>query len=144
MTKRLAIAAFLAFAALIFTALSQNSGEIAVVVNKSVTDSSFSRSKLIDIYTMNKTNWKDGTKVCLIDVKGDNPAKQKFYDALGVPYSQVKKIWIRKQFSGQASPPRTYNTEEEALEQIAQTPGAIGYAPADKVGDELRVIAVIK
>jgi ABC-type phosphate transport system substrate-binding protein len=118
--------------------------QIAVIVNKSVSDTSFTYSKLIDVYTLNKTNWDGGERIKVCDFKGDNKLKTKFYAFIKIDYSRMQKIWLRKQFSGKAIPPRTYKTEEEVIEHVAATPGAIGYVSEHKVDSKVRVIARIE
>lgn len=114
--------------------------DIAVIVNKNVDEADFTKSKLQDIYSLNKRYWSDGTKIQVVDIKGESETKNKFYQLLGMPFDKVQKMWIRKLFSGKALPPKTFSDEKEVLEHVAKTPGAIGYVSSDKVDDSVKKI----
>lgn len=117
--------------------------QIAVIANKSVNEK-ITRQKLIDIYLLNKQYWEDGSKIVLYDIKGDRSIKDKFYSTLGMSRQQIQKTWLKKQFSGQADPPKTFRTQEEIIKYVANTPGAIAYISLDKVSDSVKILAKIK
>lgn len=129
---------------LLFTlGISEESKKIAIVVNKSVTDKVFDKNILSDIYTLNKQFWEDGSKVVVIDKKGEDELKRKFYKRLNLSVSKLQRIWIRKQFSGKGKAPKTCKTQKEIIAIIENTPGAIGYVYSDSVSNNVRVIATI-
>ncbi len=125
------------------TVTSEEDMQIAIIVNKSVPDKVIDKNILSDIYTLNKQYWGDGSKVVVIDKKGEDRIKALFYERLKLSSAQLQKIWIRKQFSGKGHAPMTYKTESEILKIIEDTPGAIGYISLDSVSSRVRVIATI-
>ncbi len=125
------------------TVTSEEDLQIAIIVNKSVPDKEIDKNILSDIYTLNKQYWDDGSKVVVIDKKGEDIIKSLFYERLKLSPAQLQKIWIRKQFSGKGHAPMTYKTESEILKIIEDTPGAIGYISLDSVNSRVRVIATI-
>lgn len=135
----------LAFMAIAFFAATwvEGEGQIAVIAHKSVATERMDLSRLTDIYTLNSQQWKDGSRVVVVDLKGTNPLKIEFYRYLKMTPPDMQKIWLRKQFSGKAVPPTPVNLEEEALQKVASTPGAIGYVRAELVTKDVQVIATL-
>ncbi len=136
------------FYILIFTfvvtlGISEESLSISIIVNKSVTDDNFDQNILSDIYTLNKQYWQDGSKVVVVDKKGEDQIKLEFYKRLNLSISKLQKIWIRKQFSGKGQAPKTFKTQREIVNSIENTPGAIGYVHSDSISNNVRVIATI-
>jgi ABC-type phosphate transport system substrate-binding protein len=118
--------------------------QIAVISNKYAKTGSIDQSRLLDIYTLNSQQWDDGYRIRVMDFKGNKPIKIAFYNYMGIKPSEMQKIWLRKQFSGKAIPPTTFNSEEDILDKVASTPGAIGYISADKVNEDVKVLMVIQ
>ncbi|MCG7947453.1 MAG: hypothetical protein N0C84_14020, partial [Candidatus Thiodiazotropha taylori] len=61
---------------------------------------------------------------------------------LGVFPHQLRRAWNRQIFSGMGQAPMKVNTEAEMLEQIENTPGAIGYLSEDKINERVRKLSV--
>lgn len=118
--------------------------QIYIIANKSVKDTNITKSKVIDIYTLNRLYWEDGSKIVLYDYKGDNSLKIKFFNFLNLSSANLQKIWLRKQFSGKAMPPRTYKTEKEIIEEVSSIPGAIAYVSTKNLPDNIIILAKIE
>jgi biopolymer transport protein ExbD len=138
-------AVFFCLLAILFVAVPNAHAQVAIIAHKSVSNSAVETKGLVDIFMLDMKNWSDGTKITVIDTRGENAAKTKLFSSLGVSYTEAKKIWIQKQFSGKALPPIATTSEQEALEKVASTPGAVGYISADKVElGKVKVLATIK
>ncbi len=131
------------FSFVITLGISEESKTISIIVNKSVTEDNFDQNILSDIYTLNKQYWQDGSKVVVVDKKGEDQIKLAFYKRLNLSISKLQKIWIRKQFSGKGQAPKTFKTQREIVNSIENTPGAIGYVHSDSISNNVRVIATI-
>lgn len=119
--------------------------QTVVIANESVSTKSLSVKELMDVYTLNKAHWDDGSRITVYDLKGGK-TKEAFLSALGMTDDELKRIWLRKQFTGKARPPRALSEEEEVLEAVARTPGAIGYVSERtyKTTRNVRIIARVK
>lgn len=117
--------------------------QVAVIAHKGVSVASVDASTLNNMYSLFK---KDigGAKLVLFDLKTDAPSKEKFYTFIGKPAAEVKKLWLRAQLTGSGNPPSNVNSEDEMVEKVASTPGAVGYVSQDKVSDKVKVLATIK
>ena len=131
--------------AIFFFALAARaaSGQIAVIVHHSVQTDILDKERLVDIYTLNSSLWDDKSKIHVVDIKGEPGIKKKFYQAMNISLRDMRRIWLRKLLSGKAVPPKTFNTQEEVVREVASSPGLIGYVDAAKVTKEVRVIYTI-
>jgi len=118
-------------------------GKVAVIVHESVKSDELSSQQLLDIYTLNAQNWSDGKKIYVTDFKGDSEIRTKFYNYMSINKNDMKRIWLRKQFSGSGTPPLTVKTAEEMIEKVLSKPGTVGYVPVDKIPLNTRVIVTI-
>ena len=103
--------------------------QTVVVVNASVDARDMSVEELRDVFTLNKTHWDDGTRISVFDLKAGRP-KQDLYTHIDMSETSLQRIWLRKQFTGTARPPKALGSEEALLDMVAKTAGAIGYASA--------------
>lgn len=115
-----------------------------VVAHKSVPADDIDARRLLDIYSLEETRWKDGTRIVLFDLKGKHELKDQFYGFLGRRPADMRRVWMRFILSGQGRSPTLLQSTEDVLDQIAETPGAIGYAPLALVTDTVKVIATIQ
>ncbi|MCU0425122.1 MAG: substrate-binding domain-containing protein [Candidatus Kapabacteria bacterium] len=115
--------------------------QVVVIAHKSSPVATLDNDKLLDIFTLNTKNWSDGGKITLLEIKGDSPAKAKFYAALGTSFGEMQKLWLKKQFAGKGLPPTALASEDEIIQRVANTPGAIGYISADKAPKDVKIIA---
>jgi ABC-type phosphate transport system substrate-binding protein len=106
--------------------------QVAVVANPSVEAQPLDARTLLDMYTGAIKNWNGGTPIVLVDQKERTDIRTAFYRYLGMSASRLKSIWMKNLLAGEGSPPEAISTEEELLQRVASTPGALGYASLDK------------
>ena len=135
---------WLLFLLLLLAGASAARAQVAVVAHKSAPPDDINARRLLDIYSLEETKWKDGTRIVLFDLKGKQNLKDQFYRFLGRRPEDMKRLWLRLILSGDGRSPTLLNSPEDVLEQIAETPGAIGYAPLAAVTDDVKVIATIQ
>jgi ABC-type phosphate transport system substrate-binding protein len=119
--------------------------QTVVITNPSVPSSSISAKELLDVYTLNKAHWDDGSRITVFDLKGGK-AKEAFYEHLGMSEQELQRIWLRKQFTGKARPPRSVSNEDDVVHMVGRTPGGIGYVSerAAAGNKNVRIVARIK
>ncbi len=133
------------FALWAFLLAVESQAQTVVIVHQSVSVKSLSGKELMDIYTLNLTRWDGGARINVFDLKVGK-AKEAFHEHIGMSEEELKKIWLRKQFTGKARPPRSISTEEEIVDLVSQTEGGIGYVNerAIRNGKNVRIVARIK
>ena len=115
--------------------------QVVVIAHKSTPIAAIDNDKLLDIFTLNTKNWSDGAKITLLEIKGDSPSKSRFYAALGTSFQDMQRLWLKKQFAGKGLPPMALSSEDEIIQKVASTPGAIGYISTDKVPKDVKILA---
>ena len=127
----------LSFACYVMTADAQ----VAIIAHKDVPAESIGRSGLLDFYLFDVLSWPSSeldVVICDLRLKGD--VKDEFYEYLGKSSSRVKSIWLKRKLAGEGDPPEFFETEEELLQYVADTPGAIGFVHLSKVSDRVKVL----
>ncbi len=119
------------------------SAQVAVIAHKSVSVDKIKKTELMDFYTGDIKKWSDGKAVIVKDLKPKGEVKTTFYKFLGKTPSRMKSIWLKKMLSGEGDPPEALKSEEEMLEKIAATPGAIGFLSQTKVDNNVKTLIVI-
>lgn len=121
----------------------QPQAAVAVIVHPDTPVEQLPQEDLLRVYLMEQTYWSDGTPIQLHDLRGKNDAKTVFYDELGRQPRDLKRSWMRLILAGEASSPTTVATPAAMLRGVAETPGAIGYLPADQVDERVVVVAYL-
>jgi ABC-type phosphate transport system substrate-binding protein len=115
--------------------------QVAVITNKSNSTSTMTTSQIASVYSLDMKTWPSGEKIVVLDNKGT--AREKFYKYIGKSDSDLKKIWMRVQLSGNGKAPEGMNADDEVVAKVAATPGAIGFVNASAAGGTVKVIATI-
>jgi ABC-type phosphate transport system substrate-binding protein len=127
------------FAMILFTVVVN--AQVSVIANKSVTES-INLSDVANIYSLTQTKWSDGKKIVLFDNSSD--VKDAFYSGIGKDQLGLKKVWLKKQLTGEAKAPETLGSDEDIIAKINSTPGAIGFVKSSSVSGKAKVLVEIK
>ena len=119
------------------------SAEVAVIAHPSVPAQDISRAQLLDLYMGDVKEWDNGEPIILIDLKPRTDIKQTFYDFLGKSASRMKSVWMKQMLTGEGRPPEAMSTQEDLLEKVASTPGAIGYIDKTLVTGDVITLTII-
>ncbi len=117
--------------------------QVAVIAHKFVPEDTLKKSELLDFYTCDIKKWSNDLPVIVLDLKPKGEVKEIFYKFLGKSSSRMKSIWLKKMLSGEGDPPETLKSEEEMLNKITSTPGAIGFVSQSIVSGEVKTLLVI-
>ena len=128
---------------LLFSASPASATDVAVIVHPGVASDTLSKQRLHDYYIGDSRSWSDGMPVVLIDLKRKGAAKRAFYKFLGKSPSRMKSIWMKNMLAGEGNPPEALLSEEEVLEKVATTPGALGFVSVDKTDEGVKTLIVI-
>jgi ABC-type phosphate transport system substrate-binding protein len=134
--------AALMLAILSWTGAARLEAQVVVIANPGVKASQVSKSDLRDVFTGSATSLKDGSHVSPALLKGGT-ANDAFLTAyIGKPDSAFRAEWRSLVFSGQASMPKTLDSDAAMVDYVAHTPGAIGYVSSGAPHDGVKVLAV--
>jgi len=94
---------------------------------------SMTNAKIQRVFTGKETLWKNG-KTVVICLPGTKSAKaQEVYTKVyNKSVKEVQKFWLSLVFQGRAKSPVFFDSEQEMVDYVKRTPGAIGVFTADK------------
>lgn len=117
--------------------------QVTVVANKSISENSLTVSKLTDIYFLRAKSWSNGQAIVPFTLKTDNQVTDKFFSAIGKSNTEMKKIWMKLQLTGEGQAPASLGSDEETLNKVASTPGSIGFVDSKNVNDKVKTLLTI-
>ena len=116
---------------------------IHVIANNTQDSNSLSIKELRAIFTMRLHEWPNHQPIKVFVLQQDNPVHIQFCkDILNAYPHQLQAGWDRLVYSGTGKAPDVVDSEQQMLELIARTPGAIGYTQEVKADGNIKIINV--
>lgn len=116
--------------------------QVLVIANPSVKSAAVSKNDLRDVFSGAATSLKDGSHVTPVLLK-PGAASDEFMSAyMGKQDSAFRAGWRSLVFSGQASMPRSFDSEGALVDYVAHNAGAIGYISKATTHDGVKVLEV--
>jgi ABC-type phosphate transport system substrate-binding protein len=138
--KNLRYVILLLAAASIFAVHAQ--AQVIVIANPSVKATEISKNDLRDVFTGNATSLPDGSRVVPILLKAGTTHVEFLQVYIGKSDTAYRAGWRSLVFSGQASMPKSLDTDAAVVEFVAHNPGAIGYIGKASPHEGVKVLAV--
>lgn len=115
-----------------------------MVVHPDVKGTQIPRSILSSLFLKDVVRWGDGLMVRPVDQSLSSALREEFTrQILTVPVDAVPRFWQRKIMKG-ISPPPVKESDEDVIEYVASTRGAIGYVSANAiVPGDVKPLAII-
>jgi len=124
----------------IFTAGAQ--AQAVVIANPSVKSADVSKNDLRDVFTGASSSLKDGSHVTPVLLKQGGAHDDFLAAYIGKNDTAFRASWRSLVFSGQATMPKSFDSEAAVVEYVAHTAGAIGYIGKATPHDGVKVLAV--
>ncbi|MBB3139424.1 hypothetical protein [Halomonas organivorans] len=116
---------------------------VLLVANPGVETHHLTRDTTRALFAMRQRTWPDGQAARIFVLPNRHPVHARFVkQRLSVYPHQLQLAWDRVVFSGTGQAPNRVLTQAEMLEQIASTPGALGYLEREYVDDRVQVITM--
>ncbi|MGR9045357.1 MAG: substrate-binding domain-containing protein [Gammaproteobacteria bacterium] len=113
------------------------------VINPNSSQTSISRNGLSAIFKMRLRHWKDGSPVTVFVLGDENPLHKLFCkQILNVFPHQMRRSWNKLVFSGTGQAPIQVNNQEEMIQKISTTPGAVGYLNPQDLTDDISILEI--
>jgi len=123
--------AILLLVALIGPAAAAQQNGYAVIVNEADGVTSLSADEVSRIFFKKTHRWTNGLDVVPVDLPEDAPAREAFSAAVhGKSVGAIRAYWLQQVFSGRSAPPIQKASDEQVVDFVRDTPGAIGYVSA--------------
>ncbi len=113
------------------------------VSNINVNISALSTNELRAIFSLRVRNWPNGQPIRVIVRSEKDPDTLLFLrEVLKMLPHQLRRQWDRIIYSGLGQGPLFVNSQEEMLEHVANTPGAIGFIRGGTAHENVQVLAI--
>lgn len=138
--KKLIMFFFVAFAGLFFVGSAQ--AQVLIIANPSVKAADVSKSDLKDVFSGASSGLKDGSHVLPVLLKQGTVHEEFLTAYIGKSDTAFRASWRSLVFSGQATMPKSVDSDAAMVEYVAHNPGAIGYISKSSPHEGVKVLAV--
>jgi hypothetical protein len=138
--KKILYALLLVAFASIFSAHAR--AQAIVIANPSVKAADVSKGELRDVFTGAASSLKDGSHVTPVLLKGGAVNDEFLSKYVGKSDTAFRASWRSLVFSGQASMPKSLDTEAALVDYVAHNAGAIGYINTATPHEGVKVLPV--
>ncbi len=132
----------LALCAILFAASAAHAEDLIVIANKNVTITSVTRAELQNIFLGKTLKWPDGKRIKMVVLREGGTHKTFLNEMLGKSTSAFDSHWKQVIFTGKGRPPKTADYEEEIVQYVSATDGAIGYIGSGTAHADVKMIEV--
>lgn len=131
------------FVALGFLALASHAqAQVVVIANPSVKAADVSKSDLRDVFTGASSSLKDGSHVTPVLLKQGGAHDEFLSTYIGKNDTTFRASWRSLVFSGQATMPKSLDSESAVVDYVAHNAGAIGYIGKATPHEGVKVLSV--
>ena len=113
---------------------------VAVIVNSEVDVDTLGVDELQRIYLGKRSRWPDDTRVKPALIKSGDLHESFVQEVLERSLAKFNSYWKQLVFTGKGVPPKSFVGEDELVEYVRDTPGAVGYVSASSRPDGVRTI----
>jgi len=138
--KKVLFSLVVAAYALIF--LPQAHAQMVVIANPSVKSADVSKSDLKDLFTGASSSFKDGSHVTPVLLKAGAVHEEFLSSYVGKNDTAFRASWRSLVFSGQATMPKSLESEAAVVEYVAHNAGAVGYISKATPHEGVKVLTV--
>jgi ABC-type phosphate transport system substrate-binding protein len=128
---------------LCFILFAQLAWGVEIIANSSVSIDSLSLASARSIFGMRQVKWPDNSHIQVFVLADTHPTHVALCkERLNLFPYQLRQSWDRLVYAGMAQAPTQVRNEEELVDKVAATPGAIGYIRKVKPNDAIKIIAI--
>jgi ABC-type phosphate transport system substrate-binding protein len=116
--------------------------DTVIIAHKGAPETILSEKDLQEIFLGKRVQWQDNSAIhpATVKEKGLHSAFLKQYIKKSV--SKWNAHWKRLVFAGNGTPPQQFDSEQELLEYVVETEGAIGYVDVETPVETVTIINV--
>ncbi len=119
-----------------------------IIANSNLSQEKLSIREVRSIFSLKLRQWRTGERVIVVsysDEDGSEEAQHEQFckNVLKIFPHQLQLAWDRATYSGIGIPPKKVDSEEQMIEFISKTKGAIGYIDSENI-DSIYGVKVIE
>lgn len=108
--------------------LAAEPDEFVLIENPGRPDVALQREQVSRIFLRKEPCWPDGGEAMPVDQAEERPVREHFTSAIHRRHlSAILSYWQQQVFSGRGSPPPILEKDQDVVDYVARTPGALGY-----------------
>lgn len=138
--KKLLLSLLFAAGALLFSVGA--GAQVVVIANSSVKSADVSKSDLKDVFTGASSSFKDGSHVTPVLLKSGVAHEDFLSSYVGKNDTAFRASWRSLVFSGQATMPKSLESEAAVVEYVAHNAGAVGYISKATPHEGVKILSV--
>ncbi len=113
-----------------------------VIVNAQNPTSALSKAEVEQLFTGKSKNFPGGSAATPVD---NAAARESFYKSLtGKSSDQIKAYWAKLEFTGMGKAPMEAANGKAVAEQVAKSPGSIGYVDKSEVTPGVKAVLTLQ
>jgi ABC-type phosphate transport system substrate-binding protein len=116
--------------------------QVVVIANPSVKSADVAKNDLRDVFTGAASSFKDGSHVTPVLLKSGAAHEEFLSSYIGKNDTAFRASWRSLVFSGQATMPKSLDSDAAMVEYVAHNPGAVGYIGKATPHEGVKVLAV--
>jgi hypothetical protein len=116
--------------------------QVVIIANPSVKASDVSKGDLRDVFSGAASSLKDGSHVTPVLLKTGGAHEEFLSEYVGKNDTAFRASWRSLVFSGQATMPKSLDSEAAMVDYVAHNAGAIGYIGKATPHEGVKVLAV--
>ena len=123
-------------------AWGKTADEVVVISHPGLALNELDRDTLRAIFAMRLRTWPSGQGAEVYVLASDDPVHATFVkEWLSVYPHQLQLAWDRIVFSGTGQAPHRVRSQQDMIDTVATTPGAIGYIEREYLDERVQAIA---
>ncbi len=119
-----------------------SAGNVVVICNKEVPDDALAKKDLKKMFIGQQKFWNKDLEVVLATLSKSDVHKTFLKKYIKKSSSQYRRYWINLSFTGKGIAPKAFKVEEELVQFVSQTSGAIGYISSNTNINGAKVISI--
>ena len=116
--------------------------EVVIIANKDVPAYNLTESDIGQIFLGKKSTWDNDERITFViqNSMAVHDAFLKSYVHRSV--FQYENYWKKQVFTGKGKPPQSFGSDQDIVDFVSRTPGAIGYVTSDAATGGTKTITV--
>jgi ABC-type phosphate transport system substrate-binding protein len=136
------VAAFVFSGLFVYLAPSCRAADFVVIAHKQVPENTLAKSELRAIFLGEKVKWENKKYIKFALLEDGDVQKVFLQRAIGKTPSQFDQHWMGMVTTGKGSMPKTFADPLQVIDYVSRQPYSIGFVPAGKETDAVKVITV--
>lgn len=117
-------------------------GEVVIITNENVPAPTLSTKDVQQIFLGKKTTWDNGNKIVFVVQDSTETSTAFLKNYVQKSASQYDNYWKQQVFTGKGKAPQSFSSDQELIQFVSQTPGAIGYVSSGADTGNTKTITV--